>query len=102
MNIATILSHTLLPVTVPSVENIIANTAPVISVRARQEKDPFNSTQQTASAVSAIHVTSFSLPVARPHIMGNVPDKAIRRPQLIRGSKLSSCMSLLSRLYDFK
>ena len=101
MNIAAALNQILVPVMVPSVEKIMASAAPLNKVRTRQEKEPLSSTQHTASAVSVIHTASLSLPVASPQMMGNVPDNAMRNPQLIRGSKLSSWISLLSRLYDF-
>ena len=92
-NIATTLSHILKPVTSPSALHSSASTAPVSSVRTRHEKDPFISTQQIPSAVSVIHMASLMRPVASPHIMGSVPDKAIRTPQLIIGSKLSFWIS---------
>ena len=71
-------------------------------MRTRHENDPFISTQQMPSAVSVIHMASLMRPVASPHMMGSVPDKAMRIPQLIIGSKLSFWISWLMRLYGLK
>ena len=89
MNIKMILSQILPPVTVPSTPHTMASNAPMNNVRTRQLKEPFISTHEIPSAVRVIHVASSSRPVARPHIIGTVPDMAIRKPQLTNGSKLS-------------
>ena len=85
---------------VPKKAKNIASIAPVTKVRTRHANEPFISTHDTASAVSVIHTASPSRPVASPHMMGSVPDKAIRKPQLIIGSKLSFWISVFSNLYD--
>ena len=94
------LSPMLAPVSVPSMAKNIARKAPESKVRTRHAKDPFISTHDIVSAVSVIHMLSDIRPVDSPQIMGSVPDKPIRTPQLMSGSKLSFCISALSRLYE--
>ena len=82
------LNKMLPPVTVPRTEKNIARSAPASKVRTRHANEPFSSTHEIASAVRVIHAASSILPVANPQMTGNVPDKAMRSPQLISGSKL--------------
>ena len=79
-----------------------AKSAPAKSVRTRQLKDPFISTQEMASAVTVIQIASLRRLVAKPQTMGKVPESAIRIPQLNNGSKLSFWRKLLNILYGFK
>jgi hypothetical protein len=90
------------PVTEPITAENTPNAAAASSARNRQAKDPFSSIHETASAVRVIHTASLMCPVSIPQIIGTVPDKAMRKPQLSIGSMLSSCNSLFSFLYDSK
>jgi hypothetical protein len=83
-------------------ENSTASAAPATHVRKRQANDPFISTQDTASDVNDTQTESIIRPVARPQSTGKVPDMAMRKPQLISGSKLSFWISWFRRLYDWR
>lgn len=99
-NMQSRLSQSQSPVTLPSIPKNKDSMMPPVSMRSLCPKEPFNSTQQILSAVSAIHVASSPRPVYKPHSTGTMAAIAMRSPQLKTGSNVSCSTSFVNVLYE--